>query len=98
MLLIHICCRMNGTIIDLFDLQNDLGGQSCKNTLFLEKFSRTNRYLYIFVVKWAEIQVMRFQKIIDLFDLQNDLGGQSCKNTLLLEKLVEQTISYTYLT
>ena len=28
---------MNGTIIDLFDLQNDLGGQSYKNKLFLEK-------------------------------------------------------------
>ena len=25
------------TLIDLFDLQNNLGGQSCKSKLFLEK-------------------------------------------------------------
>ena len=36
MLLIHICRRMNGIIIDLLDLQNDLGGQSYKSKLFLE--------------------------------------------------------------
>ena len=35
--------------------------------------------------------------IIDLFDLQNDLGGQSCKSNLFLEKLVEQIVTYTYL-
>ena len=35
MLLIHICCRMNGTIIDLFDLQNDLKGQSSKSELLV---------------------------------------------------------------
>ena len=28
---------MNGAIIDLFDPQNDLGGQSCKSKVFLEK-------------------------------------------------------------
>ena len=28
---------MNGTIINLFDLQNDLGGQSSKSQFFLEK-------------------------------------------------------------
>ena len=27
---------MNGTIIDLYDLQNDLGGQSSKSEFFLE--------------------------------------------------------------
>ena len=32
-----MCPRMNGAIIDLFDLQNDLGSQSCKSKLFLEK-------------------------------------------------------------
>jgi hypothetical protein len=36
-------------------------------------------------------------KLIDLFDLQNDLGGQSCKSKLFLEKLVEQIVTYTYL-
>ena len=29
--------RVLKTLIDLFDLQNDLGGQSCKSKLFLEK-------------------------------------------------------------
>ena len=28
---------MNGTIIDLFDLQNDLGGQSCKYKFLLKQ-------------------------------------------------------------
>ena len=35
--------------------------------------------------------------IIDLFDIQNDLGGQSSKSKFFLEKLVEQIVTYTYL-
>ena len=29
--------RVFETLIDLFDLKNDLGGQSCKSNIFLEK-------------------------------------------------------------
>ena len=40
----------NKPIINLFDLQNDFGGQGCKSKLFLEKIRIKNRYLYTFVV------------------------------------------------
>jgi hypothetical protein len=33
----------------------------------------------------------------DLIDLQNDLGGQSYKSKLFLENLVEQIVTYIYL-
>jgi hypothetical protein len=65
--------------------------------MFLRKISRTNRYLYIFVVGWTEHLFSESVKLIDLFDLQNDLEGQSCKSKLFLEKLVEQIVIYTYL-
>jgi hypothetical protein len=51
---------MNETIIDLFDLQNDLGGQSSKSEFFIEKLveqivsytffrrmSKTTRYAFL---------------------------------------------------
>ena len=88
---------MNGKIIDLFDLQNDLGGQSSKSTFFFRKSSRTNRYSYTFDVGWTEHLFTESVKLIDLYDLQNDLGGQSCKSKLFLEKLVEQIVTYTHL-
>ena len=47
--------------------------------------------IYIFVVGWV------LKTLIDIFDLQNYLRGQSCKSKLFLEKLVEQIVTYTYL-
>ena len=38
-----------------------------------------------------------FKTLIDLLDLQNDLGGQSYKSKLFLENLVEQIVTYIYL-
>ena len=59
--------------------------------------SKTNRYLYTFVVGWAEHLFSESVTFIDLFDLQNDLGGQSCKSKLFFEVLVEQIVTYTHL-
>ena len=77
---------MNGTIIDLFDLQNDLGGQSCKYKFLLETL--VEQIVTFTHLSWDdqkyELRVLK--TLIDLFDLQNDLGGQSCKNIFFLEK------------
>jgi hypothetical protein len=45
----------------------------------------------------VDMSFINFLKLIDLLDLQNDLGGQSCKIKLFLEKLVEQIVTYIYL-
>ena len=45
----------------------------------------------------VDMSFINFLKLIDLLELQNDLGGQSCKIKLFLEKLVEQIVTYIYL-
>ena len=67
-LFIHLCCRMSGNtsnvfknLIDLLDLNNDLRGQIVKFN-FHTIISRTNCYLYIYVIGWSKIRVMFFYK------------------------------------
>ena len=72
------------TLIDLFDLQNDLGGQSCKNKLFLGKLvEHIVSYTYLSQDE-RKYKLSVFKTLIDLFDLQNDLGGQKCNSQTIL--------------
>ena len=88
---------MNGTIIDLFDLQNDLGGQSCKYKFLLEKLVEQIVTFTHLSQDDQKYELRVFKTLIDLLDLQNDLGGQSYKSKLFLENLVEQIVTYTHL-
>ena len=86
---------MNGTIIDLFDLTNDIGGQSSTSKFYLEKLvEQIDTYKHLSQDE-QNTCFLESVKLIDVFDLKNDLGGQSCKSKL--EKLVEQIFTYTYL-
>ena len=60
---------MNGTIIDLFDLQNDLEGQSSKSEFFLETLvEQIIPYTYL---SWDErkYKLHVFKTLNDLFNL-----------------------------
>jgi hypothetical protein len=45
----------------------------------------------------SKYELRVFKTLIDLLDLQNDLEGQSYKSKLFLENLVEQIVTYIYL-